>query len=64
MSKYTEAQAKAVKKYLSSIGESKIRAPKEDMNRYQEYAQSIGISFNKFAITAIEEKIERDKDTI
>jgi len=60
MSRYTEAQAKAVKKYLGSIGETKVRAPKEDMLKYQEYAQSAGMSFNKFIITAIEEKIERD----
>lgn len=59
MSKYTEAQAKAVKKYLGSIGEAKVRAPKEDMERYRDAAEKAGRSLNQFFIEAIEEKISR-----
>jgi len=60
MTKYTDAQAKAIKKYLNSVGETKVRAPIEDMDRYREFAQTKGISLNKFFIEAAEEKIERE----
>ena len=59
MAKYTEAQARAVKKYLGSIGETKVRAPKEDMERYRREAENAGISLNQFFIDAAEEKISR-----
>lgn len=59
MAKYTEAQARAVKKYLDKIGETKVRAPKEDMERYRKEAEKEGISLNQFFIDAAEEKISR-----
>jgi predicted HicB family RNase H-like nuclease len=59
MAKYTEAQARAVKKYLDNIGETKVRAPKEDMQRYKLEAEKAGCSLNQFIIEAIEEKIAR-----
>lgn len=59
MAKYTEAQARAVKKYLGSIGETKVRAPKEDMERYRKEAEKAELSLNQFIIDAIEEKISR-----
>jgi predicted HicB family RNase H-like nuclease len=59
MGKYTEAQARAVKKYLDNIGETKVRAPKEDMKRYREAAEEAGVSLNQYFIEAIEEKISR-----
>lgn len=59
MTKYTEAQARAVKKYLGNIGETKVRAPKEDMEKYKEKAEQAGLSLNQFFIDAIEEKIAR-----
>lgn len=57
---YTEARAKAIKKYLSNIGEYKLRVPKEDKERYMEIAKESGMSLNAYIIKAIEEKIERD----
>ncbi|MFV0341869.1 MAG: hypothetical protein ACK5JH_03120 [Anaerocolumna sp.] len=59
MTKYTEAQARAVKKYLGNIGETKVRAPKEDMEKYKEKAEQAGLSLNQIFIDAIEEKIAR-----
>ncbi|MDF2907491.1 MAG: hypothetical protein K0R34_2812 [Herbinix sp.] len=59
MAKYTEAQARAVKKYLGNIGEAKVRAPKEDMDRYRSEAEKAGMSLNQFFIEAAEEKISR-----
>lgn len=58
---YTEAQAKATKKYLSNIGEYRLRVSKEDKERYMKIAKEYGMSLNKFAIEAIEEKIAREK---
>lgn len=59
---YTEAQAKATKKYLSNIGEYRLRVSKEDKERYMRIAKEYGMSLNKFAIEAIEEKIAREKN--
>lgn len=58
---YTEARAKAIKKYLSNIGEYKLRTDKEDIERYKEAAEKAGMSLNKYIIQAIEEKISHDK---
>lgn len=54
---YTEARAKAIKKYLSNIGEYKLRASKEDIERYKSAAERSGMSLNRYIIQAIEEKI-------
>ncbi len=59
MAKYTEAQARAVKKYLGNIGETKVRAPKVDMERYKNEAEKVGLSLNQFFIDAAEEKIKK-----
>ena len=59
---YTEAQARATKKYLSNIGEYKLRVSKEDKERYMSLAKSAGMSLNAYIIQAIEEKIQRDND--
>lgn len=57
---YTEAQARATKKYLSNIGEYKLRVSKEDKERYMEVAKATGMSLNAYIIQAIEEKISHD----
>ena len=59
---YTEAQARATKKYLSNIGEYKLRVSKEDKERYMSVAKSAGMSLNAYIIQAIEEKIQRDNN--
>lgn len=58
---YTEARAKAIKKYLSNIGEYKLRTDKENIERYKTAAGQAGMSLNKYIIQAIEEKIDRDR---
>lgn len=57
---YTEARAKAIKKYLSNIGEYKLRTDKVDIERYKAAAEQSGMSLNKYIIQAIEEKISHD----
>lgn len=58
---YTEARAKAIKKYLSNMGEYKLRVSKKDKERYMSVAKSHGMSLNTYIIQAIEEKISGDK---
>lgn len=60
--KYTEAQAKATKKYLSNIGEYKVRVSKEKKDYYMSVAKEKGMSLNEYIIQAIEEKISHDKE--
>lgn len=62
-SRYTEAQAKAAKKYLKeSVEDIRIRVPKGDKAKVQKHASSMGESMNSFVVRAIDEAIERDKD--
>lgn len=58
---YTEAQARAAKKYRQSKGEFKVIVSQEKKNEYQEAAAAAGLSLNQFAIIAMDEKIERDR---
>ncbi len=60
---YTEAQARATKKYLLNIGEYKLRVSKDSKERYMSIAKEAGMSLNAYIIQAIEEKILRDKET-
>lgn len=60
--KYTEAQAKATKRYLKSLGEYKLRVTKEDKERYMRIAKKNNMSLNAYIIQALEEKILRDQE--
>lgn len=60
--KYTEAQAEATKRYLKSLGEYKLRVPKEDKERYMRIAKKNNVSLNAYIIQALEEKILRDQE--
>lgn len=61
-SRYTEAQAKAAKKYLKeSVEDIRIRVPKGDKSKVQEHAAIMKESTNAFVIRAIKETMERDK---
>ena len=64
MAKYTEAQAKAVKKYLekNKLEQIQIRVPSNDKIFYKEEAEKMGLSLNAFIIEAINEKIERENN--
>ena len=57
----SEAQRKAVAKYQSEkVEDIKIRVPKGRKEYYKDAAASVGLSLNNFAITAMDEKIERN----
>ena len=58
---YTDAQKRAMEKYHSEKDEDiKIRVPKGRKEYYKDAAATIGQSLNQFAISAMDEKIDRD----
>ena len=57
-SRYTEAQAKAAKKYLKeSVEDIRIRVPKGDKAKVQEHAASMGESMNSFIVRVIKDEM-------
>lgn len=62
-SRYTEAQAKAAKKYLSeTVEDVRIRVPKGQKAIIKTHADSQGESMNQFVVRAINEAMERDQN--
>lgn len=60
-SRYTEAQAKAAKKYLKeTVEDIRIRVPKGDKAKVQKHAAKMEESTNAFVVRAIKETMERD----
>lgn len=55
-----EATMRYQKKNLDTIC---FRVPKGQKERYQAYAEKIGMPLSKFIVSAIEEKMERDSST-
>lgn len=59
--RYTEAQAKAAKKYLKeSVEDVRIRVPKGQKAVIKDHAEKQGESMNAFVIRAIDETMKRD----
>ena len=59
--RYTEAQAKAARKYLKeSVEDVRIRVPKGQKSVIKAHAEQQGESMNAFVIRAIHEAMERD----
>ena len=59
--RYTEAQAKAAKKYLKeSVEDVRIRVPKGQKAVIKAHAEKQGESMNAFVIRAIDETMKRD----
>jgi predicted HicB family RNase H-like nuclease len=62
-SRYTEAQAKAAKKYLTeAVEEIKVRVPKGQKAIIKAHADLQGESMNQFIIRAIDETMDRDNN--
>ncbi len=60
-SRYTEAQAKAAKKYLKeSVEDIRIRVPKGRKEVVKSHAEKQGESMNAFVVRAIDETMQRD----
>ena len=63
-SRYTEAQAKAARKYLKeSVEDIKIRVPKGQKAVIKAHADRQQESMNQFVIRAINETMERDANS-
>ena len=61
---YTEARKKANEKYLKeSVEDIRIRVPKGDKAKVQEHAATMGESMNSFVVRAIDETMERDRQS-
>lgn len=61
MTKYTDAQKKAIQKYMKeTVEEFKIRVPKGQKDIIKAHAESMNESLNQFVIRAINEAIQRD----
>lgn len=58
---FTEAQARAHKKYIAQFVETKIRMTPEHREKVREHAENRGESLNAFINRAIDETMERDK---
>ena len=60
---YTEAQARATKKYLADFVECKARVPREQKMRFAKAAEAAGMSLNAYIVQAVEERIKRDQES-
>ena len=58
---YTEARARANKKYMSSFVEIKVRVTPEKRTAIQEHAQAMGESATTFINRAIDNQISQDR---
>ena len=63
MAKYSEAQAKAVKKYLekNDLVKLEIRVNRDKKEEYKQQAERKGESLNSYIIKLIEKDIAEDK---
>ena len=61
MTKYTEAQAKAIKKYLSAQAEIKLRMRPTQKDIIVEAAKESGDSIQAFILEAVSERIDREQ---
>lgn len=60
-SRYTEAQARSAKKYLTeTVEDVRIRVPKGQKSVIKSHAESQGESMNQFVTRAIKETMKRD----
>lgn len=59
---FTEAQAKAHKKYMETVATIQIRTTADRRALIKAHAEAQGESVNGFINRAIDEQIERDKE--
>ena len=57
---FTEAQAKAHKKYMEGVATIQVRTTAEQREKIKAHAESKGESVNAFINRAIDETMERD----
>lgn len=59
---FTEAQARAHKKYISNFVEVKVRMTADRRETVRSHAEAVGESLNAYINRAIDEAIERDQE--
>lgn len=60
---FTEAQAKAHKKYMETVATIQVRTREEERKEIKAHAAMTGESINAFVLRAIRETIRRDRET-
>ena len=60
--KYTEAQARASKKYLMSLAEVRIRMHPTTKEQMTDAAKAAGQSLNSYILEAVDERIRQEQD--
>lgn len=53
MAKMTNAQKKACLKYQRSLGQISIRLPKQELARYKEAAEKVGMPFRAWVLSQL-----------
>ena len=59
MSRYTEAQAKAIKRHQSKLDNITLRVPKGERDKYKLQAAAAGMSLNAYIIKLMDDDRER-----
>lgn len=59
--KYTEAQARAIKKYMGARATVSLRISKEEKERLERAAASVGQSVNGYVKTAVLDRLRQDE---
>lgn len=54
--KYTEAQAKATRKYLAKTVAIQIRVTEEQREKYRQEAEALGLSLQQYIVYKLEEE--------
>ena len=60
--KYTAAQKAATEKYQKTLANISIRIKREEYTRIKAAAENAGYTLRDFVLSAVNEKIERDKN--
>lgn len=60
---FTDAQAKAHKKYMEGVATIQVRTNTEQRELIKDHAAACGESVNAFILRAISETIQRDQST-
>lgn len=64
MSKYTKAQAEAIKRHQSKLDNITVRVPKGERDKYNLQAAAAGMSLNAYIIKLMDDDRERLTEAI
>lgn len=59
--KYTEAQARAIKRYMADRATVSLRISKDEKERIERAAAAVGLSVNNYVKAAVLERLQADE---